>query len=103
MEAFPRPWQIPFLGYVALQQQPEPAADDAARAPPRDLDHGDQQVAPVVNQQPPPPPVQRQQPRALDHPRPPIDPQRRRNALLDIHEENILPVRLRPRPQAEGE
>ena len=103
MEAIPRPWNLPILGYAVLQPQPEHVADDAARVPARALDHGPQQVAPEVNQPQPVPAVQRQQPRALEQPGPPIDPQRRRNALLDIQEANILPVRLRPRAQADPE
>lgn len=60
LEAFPRPWNLPIFGYAALQQQPEHAADDAARPPPRDLDHRPQQVAPEANQPQLHQPVQRQ-------------------------------------------
>lgn len=103
LEAFPRPWNLPFLGYAALQQvdHDENAAAPARPLPqPRDLDPVPRQVEPEPVR---PQHVQRQQPRAQgqDQGQPPNDPPRRRNALLDLDEANILPARLRPRPQAE--
>ena len=103
LEALPRPWNLPFLGYNVLRQDDQAenvAAQVRPHPQPRDLDPVPPQVAaePVRAQH-----VRRQQPRAQDQGQgqPPNDPPRRLNALLDIEEANILPIRLRPRPQRE--
>ena len=105
LEGFPRPWNLPVLRYAALEQD-DHAENVAAQArplpQPRDLDPVPPQAAPEPVR---PQHVQRQQPRARNQDQgqgqPPNDPPRRLNALLDIDEANVLPIRLRPRPQRE--